>query len=88
MLGFCDFLLPAGDYPLGYQFNADDENFPLSGLRFVGLMSMIDPPRAAVPDAVAKCRSAGIKVRAAAINQSRGHVTQVRGRPVPRCRVP
>merc|ERR1712168_690292 len=31
-------------------------------LTFVGLMSMIDPPRAAVPDAVAKCRSAGIKV--------------------------
>src|SRR5271165_5099194 len=25
-------------------------------------MSMIDPPHAAVPDAVAKCRSAGIKV--------------------------
>ena len=37
-------------------------NFPLEGLRFVGLISMIDPPRAAVPDAVAKCRSAGIKV--------------------------
>ena len=30
--------------------------------RFVGLMSLIDPPRAAVPDAVTKCRSAGIKV--------------------------
>ena len=29
---------------------------------FVGLMSMIDPPRAAVPDAVSKCRCAGIKV--------------------------
>ena len=25
-------------------------------------MSMIDPPRPQVPDAVAKCRSAGIKV--------------------------
>lgn len=25
-------------------------------------MSMIDPPRAAVPDAVSKCRDAGIKV--------------------------
>jgi len=45
-------------------FDAEAENFPLTGLRFVGLMSMIDPPRAAVPDAVAKCRSAGIKVAA------------------------
>ena len=61
VLGFCDFMLPLDKYPKGYSFNADDPNFPLSGLRFVGLMSMIDPPRAAVPDAVAKCRSAGIK---------------------------
>merc|ERR1711953_36831 len=37
-------------------------NFPTENLTFVGLMAMIDPPRAAVPDAVAKCRSAGIKV--------------------------
>merc|ERR1712179_373824 len=45
-----------------HPFDAEDVNFPLEGLRFVGLMSMIDPPRAAVPDAVSKCRSAGIKV--------------------------
>merc|ERR1719295_625527 len=62
VLGFCDFALPKGDYPTGYPFNQDEVNFPIEGLRFVGLMSMIDPPRAAVPDAVAKCRSAGIKV--------------------------
>ena len=62
VLGFCDYRLPGDKYPKGFQFNADEENFPLAGLRFVGLMSMIDPPRAAVPDAVAKCRSAGIKV--------------------------
>eukprot|EP00096_Caligus_rogercresseyi_P010090 TRINITY_DN355_c0_g3_i3.p1 TRINITY_DN355_c0_g3~~TRINITY_DN355_c0_g3_i3.p1 ORF type:complete len:894 (+),score=176.23 TRINITY_DN355_c0_g3_i3:94-2775(+) len=62
VLGFCDFILPADKFPEGYPFDADDANFPLEGLRFVGLMSMIDPPRAAVPDAVAKCRSAGIKV--------------------------
>lgn len=62
VLGFCDYLLPAAQFPLEYPFDADAENFPLSGLRFVGLMSMIDPPRAAVPDAVGKCRSAGIKV--------------------------
>merc|ERR1739844_829493 len=62
VLGFCDFMLPADKYPSGFPFDADDVNFPLEGLRFVGLMSMIDPPRAAVPDAVTKCRSAGIKV--------------------------
>lgn len=62
-VGFCDYYLPSDQYPMGYNFDAEEQNFPLSGLRFVGLMSMIDPPRAAVPDAVGKCRSAGIKVR-------------------------
>nr|AOG19177.1 Na/K-ATPase alpha-subunit [Eurythoe complanata] len=62
VLGFCDYILPADQFPIGYPFDADEENFPLTGLRFVGLMAMIDPPRAAVPDAVGKCRSAGIKV--------------------------
>ena len=61
VLGFCDYTLPLDMFPKGYAFNPDEPNYPLSGLRFVGLMSMIDPPRAAVPDAVAKCRSAGIK---------------------------
>ncbi|BFZ00283.1 hypothetical protein BsWGS_03322 [Bradybaena similaris] len=62
VLGFADLLLKKTMYPEGYPFNSDEPNFPLTGLRFLGLMSMIDPPRAAVPDAVAKCRSAGIKV--------------------------
>merc|ERR1712038_270323 len=62
VLGFCDFSLPKDQFPIGFEFNIDETNFPLEGLRFVGLMSMIDPPRAAVPDAVSKCRSAGIKV--------------------------
>jgi len=62
VLGFCDYNLPPDQYPQGYKFVAEDGNFPLTKLRFVGLMSMIDPPRPNVPEAVAKCRSAGIKV--------------------------
>ncbi|XP_050440876.1 sodium/potassium-transporting ATPase subunit alpha isoform X4 [Adelges cooleyi] len=62
VFGFCDMLLPADRFPKNFMFDVDEPNFPLSGMRFVGLMSMIDPPRAAVPDAIAKCRSAGIKV--------------------------
>ncbi|XP_038065477.1 sodium/potassium-transporting ATPase subunit alpha-3-like [Patiria miniata] len=62
VLGFCQYFLPEKEFPQGFEFDAEDVNFPLEGLCFVGLMSMIDPPRAAVPDAVGKCRSAGIKV--------------------------
>ncbi|XP_054238808.1 sodium/potassium-transporting ATPase subunit alpha-1 [Indicator indicator] len=62
VLGFCHLALPDDQFPEGFQFDTDDLNFPVDKLCFVGLMSMIDPPRAAVPDAVGKCRSAGIKV--------------------------
>ncbi|XP_063041528.1 sodium/potassium-transporting ATPase subunit alpha-3a [Engraulis encrasicolus] len=62
VLGFCHVLLPEDQFPKGFAFDTDDVNFPTENLCFIGLMSMIDPPRAAVPDAVGKCRSAGIKV--------------------------
>ncbi|KAJ8957347.1 hypothetical protein NQ318_004826 [Aromia moschata] len=75
VLAFADFLLPT-EYKAGYAFNPDKPNFPLkvlkpgryslklysSGLRFVGMISLIDPPRPSVPEAVSKCRSAGIQV--------------------------
>jgi len=62
VLGFAHFYLDETSFPKGFKFDTDELNFPTENLTFVGLMSMIDPPRAAVPDAVAKCRSAGIKV--------------------------
>ena len=62
VLGFADLPLPLEDFPLDFKFNADDINFPLTKLRFIGLISLIDPPRPNVPDAVLKCRCAGIKV--------------------------
>uniref|UniRef100_H3A0Q6 Sodium/potassium-transporting ATPase subunit alpha n=1 Tax=Latimeria chalumnae TaxID=7897 RepID=H3A0Q6_LATCH len=62
VLGFCHLYLPEKEYPRGYNFDPDEMNFPTSGLCFAGLVSMIDPPRATVPDAVMKCRTAGIRV--------------------------
>ncbi|XP_027695843.1 sodium/potassium-transporting ATPase subunit alpha-2-like [Vombatus ursinus] len=61
VLGFCYLDLPE-PYTGDFHFDSDNINFPITELCFVGLVSMIDPPRAAVPDAVGKCRSAGIKV--------------------------
>uniref|UniRef100_A0A915LBR9 Sodium/potassium-transporting ATPase subunit alpha n=2 Tax=Romanomermis culicivorax TaxID=13658 RepID=A0A915LBR9_ROMCU len=52
VLGFCDLILPEDEYPPGFEFSTDPVNFPLEGFRFLGLMSMIDPPRPGVPDAV------------------------------------
>uniref|UniRef100_A0A673T950 Sodium/potassium-transporting ATPase subunit alpha n=1 Tax=Suricata suricatta TaxID=37032 RepID=A0A673T950_SURSU len=61
VLGFCFLNLPA-TFPKGFKFDTENINFPMEDLCFVGLVSMIDPPRATVPEAVSKCRSAGIKV--------------------------
>jgi len=69
VLGFAQMWMDEAQWPMGSAnfetepinfFGEDPDNHTM--LTFVGLMSMIDPPRAAVPDAVAKCRSAGIKV--------------------------
>ncbi|XP_030399101.1 potassium-transporting ATPase alpha chain 1 [Gopherus evgoodei] len=62
VLGFCHLYLDPGQFPRGFAFDTEDMNFPTSGLCFAGLISMIDPPRATVPDAVMKCRTAGIRV--------------------------
>lgn len=62
VLAFADLELDSTKYPIGFKFNADDINFPMTGLRLVGLMAMIDPPRATVPEAIKKCRTAGVRV--------------------------
>jgi sodium/potassium-transporting ATPase subunit alpha len=62
ILGFCDLKLSKEEFPIGFNFDTEEINFPMEGFRFLGLISLVDPPRPGVPSAVAKCRSAGIKV--------------------------
>ncbi|CAD6184139.1 unnamed protein product [Caenorhabditis auriculariae] len=62
VLGFCDLELSRAKYPLDYKFDTENINFPTKNLRFLGLISMIDPPRPGVPEAVRVCQNAGIKV--------------------------
>ncbi|VDM80340.1 unnamed protein product [Strongylus vulgaris] len=62
VLGFCDLELDPEKFPKTFVFNTDTPNFPLTNLRFLGFMAMIDPPRPGVPQAVRLCQSAGITV--------------------------
>ncbi|GJQ79984.1 hypothetical protein Trydic_g9459 [Trypoxylus dichotomus] len=62
VLAFADLELNPTQFPEDYVFDPSQPNFPLDGLRFAGLMSMIDPPKEGVLEAINKCRTAGIKV--------------------------
>nr|BAM20934.1 Na+-ATPase [Neopyropia yezoensis] len=61
VLGFAQLPLDAS-FTRDFEFDTEDPNFPMEGFTFVGLMALLDPPREAVPGAVATCQSAGIKV--------------------------
>lgn len=62
VLGFGFQDLDKTQYPVDYEFDTEEVNFPMEGLTFVGLMALLDPPREAVPDAVSTCQTAGVKV--------------------------
>ena len=65
VLGFAKLHLNKEKHPKGFGFNTsnpDNFNFPMEGFVFVGLLSLMDPPKETVPFAVKKCKSAGIKV--------------------------
>ncbi len=56
-------LAARGERGLALAFREDGEGvIPQSGYTFIAIVGMIDPPRPEVPGAIAKCRTAGIKV--------------------------
>lgn len=61
-LGFARIDLDPAQFPIDFEFDTEEVNFPMTGLTFVGLMALLDPPREAVPDAVLTCQMAGVKV--------------------------
>jgi len=62
LIAVADWRLPPRRFPPGFQFSAQNVNFPLSGFRLLGIVSLFDPPRPTVPDSIAKCQAAGIKI--------------------------
>ncbi|PVV02354.1 hypothetical protein BB560_003194, partial [Smittium megazygosporum] len=54
--------LPADKYPEGYVFDKKQQNYPMGDYTFVGLVSLEDPPKHGVREAVGRLRTAGIQV--------------------------
>ena len=59
VLGFARTIVPAR--PVS-EYQADDAVLPLTGLDFIGMTGLTDPPKEGVPEAITKCREAGIRV--------------------------
>lgn len=64
VLGFAMYDLPEDEFGAAFDSKYADqpEKIPTSGLTFVGLVSLVDPPKDSVPQAVLDCHTAGIRV--------------------------
>jgi sodium/potassium-transporting ATPase subunit alpha len=59
VLGFARTVIPAR--PVS-EYQADNAVLPLTNLDFIGMTGLTDPPKEGVPEAITKCREAGIRV--------------------------
>ncbi|KAH9977106.1 aminophospholipid-transporting P-type ATPase [Lactifluus volemus] len=62
VIGCAQYLLPEDRYPTDYPFSKKDANYPDSEYCFLGLVSLEDPPKHGVREAIGTLRLAGIKV--------------------------
>jgi sodium/potassium-transporting ATPase subunit alpha len=62
VLAFAQLPLDPVNFPVNFLFDTDNFNFPIADLHFCGLISLIDPPRVGVAEAVLTCQKAGVKV--------------------------
>jgi sodium/potassium-transporting ATPase subunit alpha len=62
VIGCAQSLLSDLEYPVDYAFSKKDVNYPTADYCFVGLISLEDPPKHGVREAIGTLRLAGIKV--------------------------
>jgi sodium/potassium-transporting ATPase subunit alpha len=62
VIGCAQYLLPEDEYPTDYAFSKKDTNYPDSEYCFLGLISLEDPPKHGVREAIGTLRLAGIRV--------------------------
>lgn len=54
-MAFADLILNSKQYPLHFPFDTDNINFPVTNLRLLGIMGLMDPPREEVSCDLSSC---------------------------------
>lgn len=63
MLGFARLLLEKEKFPKEFVFDLKNpQELPFGPFEFLGLVSLVDPPKVEVPSAIKKCQTAGVKI--------------------------
>lgn len=62
VLGFAQSILDPAEYPASMDKDYNEANVPQDNFVFLGLTGLMDPPKVGVPEAIAKCKQAGIQV--------------------------
>lgn len=62
MFGLAFKKLDNSEFPSNKPFDWEVEKLKLSGFMFLGLVSLADPPKPTVFEAIQKCRASGVKV--------------------------
>lgn len=62
VIGCAQYLLPEDRYPADYTFSKKDKDYPDAEYCFLGLISLEDPPKHGVREAIGTLRLAGIRV--------------------------
>ncbi|KAI8919750.1 hypothetical protein BC831DRAFT_100360 [Entophlyctis helioformis] len=62
VIGMAMLQLPGDKYPDNWKFSIEKHNYPTTGLTFLGLVGLEDPPKEEVAEAIMQMRLAGIKV--------------------------
>ena len=65
VVAYCEKNLDVKEFPKGFKFDIDEfenPNFPIEDMKFLGMISLIDPPKPNVANSIERCKSAGIKI--------------------------
>ncbi len=68
VVALCQRNLDPKKFPEGYKFNMTEPNFPLTGYRYIGFLSLLETEKPGIQEDIEACKRAGIRLVMATID--------------------